>query len=587
MQRGQESARFMSQREIHYEIFKRAGAKGGWTLHDVNNRRETALDIAKQLMTEERATGVKVVKETYHTDTGDYQTLKIFEDGHNKMKVEVAAEDAPHALPCFMPDDLYSYHARSTMGRLLADYLARQKLTITELIHRADSLEKLEATGTVYQHAIQKVAVAQAANTQTPVQSIVKSLNELSTKAMERVYRDERRGYFPNAAAGQFAALARELAPKSDKSYLLNGAIVRFLSAAGNWDEKLIQLLSILKEVESDDAAALLLLSAVDAIGAEILNGSAALHELIGNTENLGESLFILVHLFLGQKIEGARSGVAAVTQHFAADDLPESRTAVANRILAELKSVKRLCPNSLVDELKTLRKIANKLVLGQGKYLSNEDLIAAFTLRSKRLVANEAVAEHLQEAGQPDAKIERLLLIEENIIGIENKRQLSAFFAPIITSSAFEAQFLFAKTPVLARLQRLTELQSRARRAGFQDLQKQEICEALDKIASEAEGRAKLLDGIEAKAAGNVEKAIALLRLCAGGVLTEGRLMTRARNSILSCMGQTGFMTGYVVHSAKAKNEAINADAATAELLGSLEKAGINAETGLKSIAA
>jgi hypothetical protein len=577
----------MSQREIHYEIFRRTGAKGSWTLHDVNNRRETALDIAKQLMADEKATGVKVVKETYHTDTGDFQTLKIFEDGHNKMKVEVAAEDAPHALPCFMPDDLYSYHARSTMGRLLAEYLARQKLTITELIHRADALEKLEATGTVYQHAIQKVAVAQAANTQTSVQSIVKSLNELSTKAMERVYRDERRGYFPKASPGKFAGLARDVAAKSDKSYLLNGAIARFLADANGWDEKLMRLLSILKEVEGDDAASVLLLSAVDSIGAEILNGSAALHELIGQTENLGASLFLLVHLFLGQPMEGARTGIAAVTQHFAADDLPESRTAVANRILAELKSVKRLCPNSLVDELKTLRKIANKLVLGQGKYLSNEDLIAAFTLRSKRLVANEAVAEHLQEAAQPDAKIERLLLIEENIIGIENKRQLAAFFAPIIMSSAFEAQFLFAKTPILARLKRLTELQSRARRAGFQDLQKQEISDALDKIASAAESRAKLLDDIEAKATGNVEKAVALLRLCSGGVLTEGRLMTRARNTILSCMGQSGFMTGYVAHTARAKGEPANADTATTELLGSLQKAGITAETGLKSIAA
>src|SRR6201996_7731266 len=201
----------MSQREIHYEVFKRMGAKGGWTMHDVCNRREAALDLAKHLMTDENATGVKVVKETYHVDTGDYQTLKIFEDGHNKMKVEVAAEDAPHALPCFKPDDLYSYHSRATMGRLLADYLARQKLTITELIHRADALENLEATGTVYQHAIQKVAVAQASNTTTPVQQIVKKLGELATKAMERVYRDARRDYFPKAKTGEFAKLARSL----------------------------------------------------------------------------------------------------------------------------------------------------------------------------------------------------------------------------------------------------------------------------------------------------------------------------------------------------------------------------------------
>ena len=31
------------------------------------------------------------------------------------------------------------------MSRLLTDYLSRNKITITELIHRADMLEKLEA----------------------------------------------------------------------------------------------------------------------------------------------------------------------------------------------------------------------------------------------------------------------------------------------------------------------------------------------------------------------------------------------------------------------------------------------------------
>ncbi|HEX4636609.1 MAG TPA: hypothetical protein VH189_10535, partial [Rhizomicrobium sp.] len=106
-------------REIHYEIFKRAGARGGWTLHEVSSAREVALNMAKELMTSEQATGVKVVKETYNDDTGDFLTLKIFEDGHNQMKLAPAQEDAPNALPCFKPEDLYSYHARATMHRLL------------------------------------------------------------------------------------------------------------------------------------------------------------------------------------------------------------------------------------------------------------------------------------------------------------------------------------------------------------------------------------------------------------------------------------------------------------------------------------
>ena len=47
--------------------------------------------MAQELMAGEKATGVKVVKETYNDDTGDYLTLKIFEDGHNQMKVDAGA----------------------------------------------------------------------------------------------------------------------------------------------------------------------------------------------------------------------------------------------------------------------------------------------------------------------------------------------------------------------------------------------------------------------------------------------------------------------------------------------------------------
>ena len=85
---------------------------------------------------------MKVVKETYNEETGDYLSLKIFEDGHNKVKLAPAQDDVPHALPCFKPDDLYSYHARKTIARLIPDFLARNKVTVTELGHRADLLDR-------------------------------------------------------------------------------------------------------------------------------------------------------------------------------------------------------------------------------------------------------------------------------------------------------------------------------------------------------------------------------------------------------------------------------------------------------------
>jgi hypothetical protein len=574
--------------QIHYEVFRRVGARGGWSLHDVRDNRETAMAMAEALMAEEKATGVKVVKETYNDDTGDYLTLKVFEEGHNQMKLAPAQEDAPNALPCFKPEDLYSYHARATMKRLLGDYLARNKITITELIHRADMLEKLEATGTLYQHAVQKIAVAQAASTTTPVQQIVKSLNELTTQAFNRVYRDQRKGLFPNPESRQFAELATSLFGKGDAAYLFNGALARHLKDAKGWDDKVLMLITIMESAPAEEGPRKLVHSSVDAILAEILGGSAALHELMGPAENLAGALNNLVALFLGKPPQDAKGGLAALTHHFAADTLPEARTAIASRIVAEFKSNKRLCPDFMVEELKALRQIANRIVLGVGKYLSHEDLIAAFTLRSKRLVMQEALGTYIIEA-PVEEKVERILFVEDNIIGAENKRQLSTYIPPILTSAAFENYFQNSKTPLLSRLQRLAQIQQRMRRSGFIDITREAIAARMDLLATQMEARGKLFDSIAARNASHVEKAQTLLRLAAGGVLPEC-LAARAREMILGYLSQPGFLTGYKAAQAllHAKDEnAPDDEKLMAELMETLGKAGITAEAGLKTIAA
>lgn len=577
-------------REVHFEVFRRAGT-GGWSLHEVCGDRDEAVLAAQTLMTGERTAGVKVMKETYDSDTGDYLSLKILEDGRQQMRMRPAEEDVPSAAPCFKPDDLYSYHARQTMARLLADFLARNKITITEMIHRADMLEKFEATGTAYQHAIQKIAVAQASATTTPVQQIIKNLNELTTKAIGRVYRDQRAGSFPHADSGQFADLARTLCADKDGSaaYLFNAALAAHLKPAQGWDEKLAMLIAVMEQAPDEEAPKRLVLVSVDTLIAEVLGGSAALHELLGPAEHLGQALMNLVALFLGRPVAGTAGGLLALSGHFAADTLPNARTAIANRLVAEFKANKRLCPNSMTDELKTLRTIANSIVLGVGKYLSHEDLIAAFTLRSKRLVTPEGLGRHVGDCA-PDEKLDQLLFVEENIIGAENKRRLADFIIPVITSAAFDAMFSDPATPLVTRLQRLARLQARVLRSGFTDVARDEFAARLDGLAARIAARGRLFDAIQARNTSPIDKAQTLLKLAAGGVLTEGTMSAKARELILGYLAHPGFLTGYIAAqgpSDAGSEEAPGREKIVAGLLESLAKAGITAETGLKTIAA
>jgi len=68
--------------------------------------------------------------------------------------------------------------------------------------------------------------------------------------------------------------------------------------------------------------------------------------------------------------------------------------------------------------------------------------------------------------------------------------------------------------------------------------------------------------------------------------MLTDGALSAHARELILGYLSRPGFLTGYMAAQAK-DSDTPDSEKMMAELMETLGKAGITAETGLKSIAA
>ena len=428
-------------KQIHYEIFVRRGASPGWSLVDANERRDEALEAAKAILAKGHATGVKVVKETYDEATGDFMGLTIFEDGTRKVKVRREAEDAPPALPCLTPDDLYAVHARVTLGRLFADTLARWKLTVTELIHRADMLEKLEATGTLFQHAVQKVALAQAGDTGDSVVSLIRALNDLADRAIKRVYREEAsKRVVVCASAAELAAFASAKASAPDAAFIIGMAFAKYLAPAANWDQKLGLTLAVLAAPPAEGPARTILCTLADAIVGEILSGSAALQQLMGPMPDLGAALVAMSDLYLGRTpMAGVENSLTRLAAMFGADRLLDARTALGRRVLAELKTHKKLSP-TVEGELTHLRAITSRMVLGPPRLISHDDIVGAVTLRSRHLVQSGPIEDYLKGVAHPAERVLRLLALEENIVGAENKRRVWDNLKPILSSAAFEA---------------------------------------------------------------------------------------------------------------------------------------------------
>ena len=134
--------------------------------------------------------------------------------------------------------------------------------------------------------------------------------------------------------------------------------------------------------------------------------------------------------------------------------------------------------------------------------------------------------------------------------------------------------------------MQRLALLQTEVRRSNFIEEHRQEIAGKIDRIASNAANAAGLFEGITARNDNHVEKATTLLKLSLGGFLTEGALAARARKIILGHLATPGFLAGYFAGQPRT-GDAPDTEKAIAALMADLGKAGITAETGLKSIAA
>ncbi|MFZ1990127.1 MAG: hypothetical protein WAW96_10195, partial [Alphaproteobacteria bacterium] len=348
--------------EIHYELFVRRGKAGGWELLEVIIDRSIALKKAQGMVGQNGIVAAKLKKETYKPEEGTFQSVTVFHEGDPHETIE---ESKPY-VPCFKPQDLFSRHARRLIGRILKSTLDEWQLVPMELIHRGDMLEQLEARSTVLQHAVQQVAVVQAANFPGALHDIFRQLMDLSLRAMDMVVRDERRGRFKPLEGTSVAAFWRQEGTQGDAAYLLAAAIALYLKTADGWAAKLRFILELLSDLPEEEEARRDCLIIIDSFVAEMIRSPASLHDLIGECKDLGEALKVMIAVFLGKKVPDAENrpqSLERLSYAFNNNMLDEARSALIERIMGEIQSFARLHPDSFEQELQSMRFLAHQLV--------------------------------------------------------------------------------------------------------------------------------------------------------------------------------------------------------------------------------
>lgn len=502
--------------------------------------------------------------------------------------------DAPKT--CQKIEDVYTQQARRRLYRLGAEYCARNKVTVSEVLHSGSLIRRFEDFGTALQHVLQLQATTQASALNIPVRDALGQISHLANKLIERVVADDKSGVFAELPAPGIGALADEIAKKGAQAaandlYRLNGAIVRRLHTATDWNEKLYRLISLLDGHTKTEAGANLLAAALDEFLAEILQMQAAVLNLIGEKHHFSQVVIAEAELFLGRYrdtqllVEAGHNGLNLLAEHLAAGRLPVARSELGHRIVADIKSLKPLREDSVEAEMADFHKLADLVREGIGPCLPHEAAMPALELRAARFVAPESLQKNLANLLLPEDKVAWLFTAESCIVGARSRYKIADMIFRTITAKTFTGRFQSTQLPSERRLQAMAKLNAAAMASGFDADQKKRMAAHFDTIGYAIARQIRLFEGIESKPIPACHKVQTILKLFEDGMVTQGKFSAEAQQVVLRQLGQPGFLSGYLQACAQGHNK-LDKLAVILELVRSLQRIGLKPEAILGSLA-
>ncbi|CAN5183196.1 hypothetical protein BH11PSE2_BH11PSE2_21730 [soil metagenome] len=536
--------------QVHYEVWARRKPASGWTLELATEDRTRGLDQAEEMLTEGKAVAVRVNKETLDDESREFKSVTILTKGDAK---EIKAKKVNEGLDplCVSPSDLYTVHARDRIGRLLQDWLARYKVTPFELLHRADLIERLDAAGMDLQHAVQKIAIPEAQDRGIGVHEVIRHYMALIQTSIDRVLRDQKRNAFPDLTTETFAEAATRLTGDPDRAYLLGGGVANALAAAIGWTDKVGILLDLADKAPPTPPARTLAFSVLEIALAEILGSKAGLADLLGPDLDLGGNLAAMTRLAASDTVDLLVNVEPAVARMMPVLEGPAARLAnwlegaqfeavrmaLAQRVLRELTSPRRLRPADAEGEIDILRALAMCLTAAAGKLMPLEQVQEAFAERSRMLVRSDFVEVYLGDDRSALGEVEALLWLAENITGASNKRSASRWIGANVAALRFERDIRSSPDSPAARLAALASLQRGVARVGFVQEELIPIQAKIGEVAGWVETDAKLISMVSKASAPEIQRLGLFIRMAVGETAPLGPVADRARQEVVRMM--------------------------------------------------
>jgi hypothetical protein len=542
----------MTGAQVHFEVFVRRRVNAPWSLELATEDRDRAVETAEEMLASGQIAAVRVSKETLDPETREFRSVNVLSKGAVESTTKRKVQEIDDTPLCITPQDLYTVHARERIGRLLDGWLRRKSVTAFELLHRPDLVEELDASGLELQHAVQKIAIPEAQARGISTHELIRTFQKLIERTVERILKDGKNKAFPELTGDTFSGVVTRLAEEeAERQYLLGGGVAAYIAGARTWSDKVGLILDLADRAPEAGRARGLALSVLEQPLSEILGSRGGLADLLGADLDLGGSLAALTRLAAGDAVKavlaydptlekalppltGQAERLAEWLQREAFETV---RIGLANRVIRELTSPRRLRPSDPDGEIAILRALAMALTAAAGALLPLADVQAAFIERSKTLVAGDFVETYLAGRDNPIAEAQALIRLAENVAGAVNKRAAGRWVLASVGALRFEKEIRQGPETATAKLASLAALQRGALKAGLAEADGEEIVVKLGELGGWVESDSKLVSLISRAEAPVPHRLTLLLRLACGEAAPRGPATERAKAEALKLL--------------------------------------------------
>ena len=353
-----------------------------WTSQELRPSQDAAKAVADKLFAAPDCLGVRIVQETIGADGHAVHVVvssEIREVAETNLEI-VAIEDAHLCADIY---DFYGIESRMTISRLFRKYMGKIFLTPTEFLHNYRALQNLKAYGNLLEAGVERVASLQGKVPGHSAEARRDKLYDVATKITQRVHKLSDGPSLPALMDDDFQAVVDALAGRAAAGREDFPALVvlcRDLVQHRSWLAKFERLAKMTGPEPRDDVLALM-----DGVVADLFYLPAALDDILGFQRNLGHllcSIADLCHGCFDASASEARDALAVFLPLLAAGRMPQTQTALLDRLTRQITSSQPLDRYDPACEQSAFRAVAGRLRQPDGTVLGGSLVAEALNKR-------------------------------------------------------------------------------------------------------------------------------------------------------------------------------------------------------------